>query len=424
MSDVRTPRAHAHGIVPMTGRNPSEGHRASSPLEAFFDLTFAIAFGAAGNQAAHLLSEGHWAGALLGFGFAIFAIVWAWVNFTWFASAFDTDDWLFRVLTMVQMTGVLVLAVGLTPMFRSIDEGQALHNGTMVLGYVIMRVAQVAQWSRAWRQGAPELRDTCRAYALGVLAAQVGWCLFFLVHPHGLGALVGWVVMLVLELGVPVYAERQGTGTPWHPHHIAERYSLLAIIALGECLIGAIATLAAVIADGWTLDVALVGLAGTGLAFGLWWVYFLMPSGPALEAQRRRAFAFGYGHIPVFAAIAAIGAGLHVAANELSGESHLSTVAVVLCVAVPVAVFAVSLGTLYDFVVGFDGFHLLLKAVEILVLGAAVALAASGVRLTVCLLVVMLAPVSAVVGDEWFGAPRREAKLADLEAHAGGRTLT
>ena len=35
-----------------------------------------------------------------------FAIWWAWMNFTWFATSFATDDWLYRVLTIVQMAGV------------------------------------------------------------------------------------------------------------------------------------------------------------------------------------------------------------------------------------------------------------------------------------------------------------------------------
>ena len=42
-----------------------------------------------------------------------FAIWWAWMNFTWFASAFDTDDWLYRVLTIVQMGGVLLAAAAI-----------------------------------------------------------------------------------------------------------------------------------------------------------------------------------------------------------------------------------------------------------------------------------------------------------------------
>ena len=40
------------------------------------------------------------------------------MNFTWFASAFDCDDAFYRVLTLVQMAGVLVLAAGVGPARR------------------------------------------------------------------------------------------------------------------------------------------------------------------------------------------------------------------------------------------------------------------------------------------------------------------
>ena len=42
-----------------------------------------------------------------------FAIWWAWMNFTWFASSYGIDDVAYRLLTMVQMGGVLVLAAGI-----------------------------------------------------------------------------------------------------------------------------------------------------------------------------------------------------------------------------------------------------------------------------------------------------------------------
>jgi low temperature requirement protein LtrA len=133
----------AHSLRRMTGRDPQEVHRAATPLELLFDLTFVVAFGVASSQTAHLLAEGHVGPALLGFGFALFAISWAWINFSWFASAYDTDDWLFRVLTMVQMIGVVVLALGLPTLFESLDHGRFLDNTIVVLGYVIMRVALV-----------------------------------------------------------------------------------------------------------------------------------------------------------------------------------------------------------------------------------------------------------------------------------------
>ena len=140
------PSSLNHRLRRMTGRDPHESGRVATPLELLFDLAFVAAFGIAGNQMAHLLAEGHIGPAIGGFAFGLFAITWAWVNFTWFASAFDTDDWFYRLTTMVQMVGVVVLALGLSDVFHSLDEGHGLNNGVMVAGYVVMRVAMLTQW--------------------------------------------------------------------------------------------------------------------------------------------------------------------------------------------------------------------------------------------------------------------------------------
>ena len=81
---------------------------------------------------------------------------------SWFASAYDTDDWIYRLLTMVQMVGVLILALGLPAMFESLDEGEHVDNGVMVLGYVVMRVPMVLQWWRASRQSPERVTTVCR----------------------------------------------------------------------------------------------------------------------------------------------------------------------------------------------------------------------------------------------------------------------
>jgi low temperature requirement protein LtrA len=72
---------------------------------------------------------------------------------------------------------------------------------------------------------------------------------------------------------------------------IAERYGLLTIITLGEGVIGTVASLGAVIeSQGWSLDAVLVALAGAGLTFGLWWMYFMVPAGEVLQAHRAGRF--------------------------------------------------------------------------------------------------------------------------------------
>jgi low temperature requirement protein LtrA len=248
-----------HHTRRMGGRDPHEAHRVATPLELLFDLTFVVSFGLAASQLAHALAEGHYAAALIGFGFASFSICWAWVNFSWFASAYDTDDWIFRLTTMVQMIGVLVLAIGLPRLFASIEHGGHLDNSVMVLGYVIMRVAMAFQWLRAAGQD-PVRRRACLTYAFAISTAQIGWvALIFLDFSLGVTLILSCALVLV-ELAGPVIAERRDGGTPWHAHHIAERHGLFAIIALGEGVVGTLATLSAVVEEqGWTMDSACGG---------------------------------------------------------------------------------------------------------------------------------------------------------------------
>jgi low temperature requirement protein LtrA len=191
-----------HHVRRMGGRDPHEAHRVATPLELLFDLTFATSFSLAASQLAHALAEGHFSSGLLGFGFASFAICWAWINFSWFASAYDTDDWIFRIVTMVQMIGVLVVAIGLPRMFASIEHGQHVDNSVMVLGYVIMRVALLFQWLRAARQD-PARRRACLAYALTISIAQIGWVAQIFVDLSTLGTVISIAILAAIELAGP-----------------------------------------------------------------------------------------------------------------------------------------------------------------------------------------------------------------------------
>jgi low temperature requirement protein LtrA len=403
----------AHNRTRMGGRDPHEDHRAATPLELLFDLTFVVAFGFAANELAHALAEGHVASGLVGFAFATFAVTWAWINFTWFASAYDTDDWVFRLSTMVQMLGVLVLALGLPAMFASIDEGAVVDNRVMVAGYVVMRVAMVFQWMRAARQD-PARRDACLTYAVTIIVAQAGWIALLIASTSVLVTFLWAAVLVLVELAGPVIAERRKGGTPWHPHHVAERYGLFVIIALGEGVLGtAIALTAIVEGPGWSSDVVLLGLAGTALIFGMWWTYFVVPAGDLLARHRERSFGWGYGHIALLGPLVAVGAGLHVAAYFVEDHSVLDVPATVLTVAVPVALYVLAFYALYSQLTRtFDPFHLLLLAVSGAVVGASVVLSMAGAPLVWCLLVLALTPWVTVVGYEAVGHRHGDRALA------------
>jgi low temperature requirement protein LtrA len=402
----------------MEGRDPDESHRAATPLELLFDLTFVVAFGIAADEMAHYLAEDHVRAAVLGFAMSAFAITWAWINFSWFASAFDTDDWVYRLTTMLQMVGVVILALGLAPVFDSIDEGDTVNNGVMVAGYVVMRVAMVLQWARAARHD-PAHRSACTTYIVAILIAQAGW-LILLFAETTVAETFLWIVVLVgVEFAGPWIAERRKGGTPWHPHHIAERYGLLVIIALGEGIIGTIVSLSAVVGPegpGWSVDAGLVALAGVGLTFGLWWTYFVVPCGDILEHRRRKSFGWGYGQIPIIAAVVAIGGGLHVGAYYLEDESVLSAEATVLCVALPVAVYVLGLYALYTYLASsIDRFHVLLIALSAVLIAVPVLMAAGGVALAWCLIVLALTPWVTVVGYELRGHEHNARVLQSLQ---------
>ncbi|UFU07322.1 low temperature requirement protein A [Ruania halotolerans] len=395
----------------MIGRDPNESHRPATPLELLLDLTFVVAFAQAGSQMAHLLAEGHVGAALFGFAVATFAICWAWINYTWLASAYDNDDAVFRTATLVVMVGVLIVALGIPDVFHSVDEGVHLDNRVMVFGYIVMRAATLGLWVRAARHD-PARRRTCMSYVTTTAIAQVGWVVMFIIDPP---LSVVWIPLLLLvlfEMLGPVLAERQDAGTPWHPHHVAERYGLLVIITLGEIILGTITAISAVVdAQGWTVEAALVAVAGTALAFALWWVYFTMPSGEMLARHRERGFAWGYLHIILYGSLAAVGAGMHVGAYVIEHEAHVSATFAVLTTAVPVVVFLLTLFVVYSLLMhAVDRLHTVLFVGALVALAGAVWAVSMGLSFGTALLLVALSPVIVIIGYETVGH-RHQAEL-------------
>ena len=321
---------------PMQPRNPDDAHRTATPLELFFDLVFVVALAQAASGLHHAVADAHAVEGIVGYLLAFFGIWWAWMNFTWFASAYDVDDAPYRVLVFVQMTGALIFAAGV-PALAELDLTGA------VAGYVVMRVALVVQWIRAGR-GDPERRACAHRYAVGISAAQAGWVLL-LFAPEGL-VLPGFVALVVVELLVPAWAEAR-MRTPWHPHHIAERYGLMTIIVLGESVLAATIAIQAALAGGEALVDVLPTIAGGLLIlYSMWWIYFDRPVHDLLTSLRR-AFVWGYGHYFVFAAAAAVGAGLAVSVDVATGHAAAGARAAGFAVAVPVAVYLLCLWVLH-----------------------------------------------------------------------------
>jgi len=274
------------------------------------------------------------------------------------------------------------------------------------------------QWSRAARHD-PEHRAASLTYIRWVALAQVGWIALAIAQTSILVTFIFVALLTLVEFAGPYVAETRKGGTPWHAHHIAERYGLLIIIALGEGIIGTIASLSAVVGPegpGWSVSAAVVALAGVGLTFGLWWAYFVVPFADFLHARRERSFGWGYGNVPIIAGVVAIGGGLHVAGYYLEHHSELDAAATILTVAIPVAVVVLGIYAQYTYLVGMiDGFHWFLIAGSMLLLALSLVLANAGVALHWCLLLVALVPWVTVVGYEVRGHEHNARMLQSLQ---------
>jgi low temperature requirement protein LtrA len=315
----------------MSPRDPEQEHRAATPLELFFDLTFVAAVALAGAGLEHGLATGHPAQALAAYPIVFFAIWWAWMNFTWFASAYDTDDAPYRIAVLVQMTGVLIVAAGISRAFRG-----GWHLEIITAGYVVMRLAMVALWLRA-AVADPAGRRCALRYAVGVATLQVLWVARLALPAEG--GLASFLALAALEMMVPIWAEAAGR-TSWHPRHIAERYGLFTIILLGESVLAASRGVAgAVESSEISMRLVVIAVSGLVLLFAFWWLYFLAPAGAGLSDHRHRSYLWGYGHYGIFAALAALGAGLEVTVERTGHDLRASDLAVCYAIAIPAAVF-------------------------------------------------------------------------------------
>ncbi|WP_235940676.1 low temperature requirement protein A [Paramicrobacterium fandaimingii] len=317
------------GLIRMNPRDPSQPNRVASPLELFFDLVFVVSVSLSSSHLHAAESDAHIVSGVGSYLMVLLAVWWAWMNFTWFATAFDTDDWFYRLLTIVQMSGALVLAAG---------TGSAMTEGDftiMTLGYVVMRLPMVAQWLRA-AASVPHLRQTALVYAVGITIMQVLWIARLWLPEQG--GVVSFLVLMGGELTVPIIAERR-RHTPWHPEHITERYSLFTLILIGESVLAsANAVIDSVEHTAHLPSLIIVAVCGLILAAGMWWTYFAREHSDSITSFGS-SLTFGYGHFVVFAAAGALSAGIEVAIDVDTNAADVAGVAAAATLTVPVSLF-------------------------------------------------------------------------------------
>jgi low temperature requirement protein LtrA len=298
-------------LRPQVLRDPTEDHRTSTWLELFFDLCFVVAVAALARGLHHDPTFG---GAL---HFAAFFVPvwWAWMGFTWYATAFDNDDVPYRVTLLAAMLCILWLAASISGLYH----GETL---SFVLAYVAMKLLLVGLYLRA-RRDATNVRLFASVYAAGNAAGAMIWLSSVLVPVPGRYGI--WALALVVELATPMLAVRTSLRDAayaprvFHPEHIPERYGLFTLIVLGESVL---AVAAGTAGTGWYPAAVATGVFGFVIAASIWWIYFDYVGSSGLRIGPRASFFWGYGHLPIYAGIAASGVGIQLAIEGATETTH------------------------------------------------------------------------------------------------------
>ncbi|WP_199174923.1 low temperature requirement protein A [Halegenticoccus soli] len=276
-------------------------------LELFFDLVFVVAVA----ELAHTLSAHLSVAGVLGFVALFVPVWWAWIGSTFYATRFDTDDVEYRLLTAVEIFGVIALAV-------NIHDGLGSTSAGFALAYAGVRGVLVFKYYRAMRH-IPEARPLTTRFARGFgLAALIWFASAFVPVPYRFGL---WAIGLAVDFGTPISAGTLHAELPPHPSHLPERFGLFTIIVLGEAIVGVVGGIAA---QEWTATSVLIGAFGTAIAFSLWWIYFDNHDGSAVRAAQAEGRIWTYQewlylHLPLVVGLTAAGVGvLHVLSGDLA----------------------------------------------------------------------------------------------------------
>ena len=274
--------------------------RRATWLELFFDLVFVLAIAELAQQ----LIRRHDAA-----GFAIFAALYlpvfiAWQGFTFYADRFDTDDVLFRIVLLVGMLAVAALAVQVP----EVAEGR--RETGFVIAYVILRSLVIGLYLRA-RRHVPEARALIDRYVGGYGLSVALWLLSLAFDGPARFAL--WGIGLAIEYAMPVIAQRLHRQLPVDAAHVPERFALFTMIVLGESVVAV--GLGTAQGD-WQAGSATTAALGFVAVACLWWIYFDRGAVTGITSAKGSMQTFTRIHIPLLAALTAVGAGVHLLIDE------------------------------------------------------------------------------------------------------------
>jgi len=278
------------------GEQPRE--RVVGPLELFYDLAVVVLVA----QAAHRLA-GHLTWPGLGQFAAVFTLVWiAWVNGSLHHELHGHEDARARGTFLLQ---ILVLAA----MGAFIPQAGGARGAAFAVASAVLFAVLTALWLLASRGDRPEYRRPSRLFVAGTAASAVllaGTALL----PAG-ARVPAWGVLDVAYLAgfatILLTTDPAAAPAMVVSDALTERFGGFIIIVLGETLTGVVAGLSS---RPINVLIMAVGLVAVVVGFGAWWTYFDFAGGRRARTERSASVRWMIGHLPLTAAVAAMGAAM------------------------------------------------------------------------------------------------------------------
>jgi low temperature requirement protein LtrA len=278
------------------GEQPRE--RVVGPLELFYDLAVVVLVA----QAAHRLA-GHLTWPGLGQFAAVFTLVWiAWVNGSLHHELHGHEDARARGTFLLQ---ILVLAA----MGAFIPQAGGARGAAFAVASAVLFAVLTALWLLASRGDRPEYRRPSRLFVAGTAASAVllaGTALL----PAG-ARVPAWGVLDVAYLAgfatILLTTDPAAAPAMVVSDALTERFGGFIIIVLGETLTGVVAGLSS---RPINVLIMTVGLVAVVVGFGAWWTYFDFAGGRRARTERSASVRWMIGHLPLTAAVAAMGAAM------------------------------------------------------------------------------------------------------------------
>jgi low temperature requirement protein LtrA len=294
-------------------------HRVTA-RELYFDLVFVFAF----TQVATLLSDDPtFAG--IGRGVLVLgALWWAWTAYAWLTNTVDPEEGFVGAALLVALIAMFVAALVVPGVFR--DDGVLFGAA-----FLVVCAMHLTLYALAGRGNRDLLAAVLRLAPWTLLGATL-----ILVAGFADGAPRIWLWLAALAstyVGAGLSGSR---GWQLHPSHLAERYGLVLIIALGEAFvsIGIGAT-----GIGIGLGEVVAAILGILVATSFWLAYFDFFSIRGeqmlgnLEGEERVALArdvYAYAHLPMIVGIVLFAFAMKTIVGHVGDELD-SPVAFALC---------------------------------------------------------------------------------------------